>query len=49
MLNSSDGLITPYEDMLSRTFEILEKYEKRVKKLTEEKLTYQRMCREREA
>ena len=26
MLNSSDGLITPYDDVLSRTFDILDKY-----------------------
>ncbi len=49
MLNSSDGLITPYDDILSRTFDILDKYEKKVKKLTEEKMTYQRLYKEREA
>lgn len=47
-MNSSDGLITPYEDMLSRTFDILDKYEKKVKKLTEEKAIYQRMYKESE-
>lgn len=49
MLNSSDGMITPYDDILSRTFDILEKYEKKVKKLTEEKMIFQRMYKESEA
>lgn len=43
MLNSSGGLTGPYSDMLSRTFDILNKYEKKMKKLYEDKVTFQRL------
>ena len=40
---NSDGLATPYSDMLSRTFDILNKYQKKIQKLHEDKLTYQKL------
>jgi len=42
-MNSSDGLITPYKDMLSRTFDILNKYEKKIQKLYEDKINFQKL------
>lgn len=42
-MNSSDGLITPYSDMLSRTFDILNKYEKKIQRLYEDKINFQKL------
>lgn len=43
MPTNSDELSTPYSDMLSRTFDILNKYQKKIQKLNEDKVTYQRL------
>lgn len=36
-------MISPYNDMLSRTFDILNKYEKKIQKLYEDKVTFKRL------
>lgn len=43
ILNNSESLINPYNEMLSRTFDILNKYEKKIVKLEEEKNNYQKL------